>query len=64
MELFRRKIEFSTRIQLKTNPQWLIYKDGLKKRQESGNNQGSAIVIIIAHASNIAYLYAKGLRFE
>lgn len=34
MELFKRKIEFSTRIALKAMLQWLVNKDRLKKQQE------------------------------
>lgn len=64
MELFRREVESSTGIQLKTTPRWLIHKDQLRERQESGNNRGSAIVITIANASDAAYLCAKGLRFR
>lgn len=32
MELFKREIEFSTGIQLKTTSRWLIYKARLKER--------------------------------
>ena len=64
MELFEQEVESSTGIQLKTTPRWLIHKDRLRERQESGNNQGSAIVITIANAADAIYLYAKGLRFR
>ena len=63
MELFKREVESSTGIQLKTTPRWLIHEDRLSEKQESGNNRGSAIVITIANASDAAYLCAKGLRF-
>lgn len=56
-------MESLTGIHLKTLPRWLIHKDRLRERQESGNNRGSAIVIIIVNASDAAYLCTKGLRF-
>ncbi len=60
---FKQEVEFSTGIQLKITPQWLIHKTQLRERWKSGNNRGSAIVIIIANASDAAYLCTKGLRF-
>lgn len=63
MELFKQKVESSTRMQLKITLQWLIQENRLRERQESDNNQGSAIVITIANAFDVAYLYARGLRF-
>lgn len=63
MELFKREVESSTGIQLKTTPRWLIHEAQLRERQESGNNRDSAIVITVANASDVAYLCAKRLRF-
>ena len=63
MELFRREIESSTGIRLKSTPRWLIPESRLRERQESGNNRGSAIVITVANVSDVVYLCAKSLRF-
>ena len=35
----------------------------MRERQESGNNRGSTIVIIVANYSKAFYLCARGLRF-
>ncbi len=63
MELFRREVESSTGIQLKTSPRWLIHESRLRERQESGNYRGSSIVITVASSSEATHLCAKRLRF-
>lgn len=47
MEVFKREVELSTKVQLQTVPQWLIHKDQLRERQDLGNKKGSIIIIIV-----------------
>ena len=63
MEIFKRKVESSIGVQLKTVPQRFIHENRLSERQELGNNWGSAIVITVASNAEATYLCAKGLRF-
>ncbi len=63
MEVLCRKIELSTRIQLKIIPRWLINKSRLEERFESGIEKRSAIVIIVGTREEVAKLCSKGLRF-
>lgn len=63
MELLSGKIEFLTKIKLKTTPHWLINKARLEKHLESGDGRGSAIVIIVRNSIETSQLYSKELRF-
>lgn len=63
MELFKKEVESSTGVQLKTIPRWLIHEDRLRERQELGNYRGSSIVITVANNADATHLCAKGLRF-
>ncbi len=63
MELWKRMVELSTRIQLKTIPRWLIHESRLREKKESGNYHGSSIVITVANNFDASYLFAMGFRF-
>ncbi len=63
IELFKREVELSTRIQLKTIPRWLIHESRLKEGQESGYYCSSFIIITVVSSSEATHLCAKGLRF-
>lgn len=62
MELLKREMDSSTGIKLKPVSQRLVHENRLRERQESGDNQGFAIVITVAKHSQASYLYAKDLR--
>ena len=49
LQLLRKELEISIDILLITILHWLINKDCLKKQQNNGNKQKSAIVIIISN---------------
>lgn len=63
MEFLRKKIELLIKVQLKITPNWLIYKNQFKEKQELRNCRDSFIVIIIANNSDTTYLYTKKLKF-
>ena len=48
---------------MKTLPPLLINKSRLREQQETGNKQGSAIVITVKGESEAKHLCASGLRF-
>ncbi len=63
MELWKRMVELSTRIQLKTTPCWVIHESRLREKQQSGNYRGSSIVITVANNFDVSYLFAREFRF-
>lgn len=63
MELFGKKIEWATGIQLSTIPCWLISESRLRKQQESNNKRGSVIVITGSSQDKAKMLYALWVRF-
>ena len=63
IEVLCQEIESSTGIKLKTILRWLISEVRLKKRLETGNGRGSAIVITVGNEADISKLCAKRLRF-
>ena len=63
MELLKQEVEFSTGIQLKVLPCWLINKSRLREQQETGNKRGSVIVMIVKGETEAKQLCASGLRF-
>ena len=63
IELLKKEVELTTKIQLKTTPCWLIHESQLKERQQSGNYCSFFIVITIANNSDATYLCAKEMRF-
>lgn len=63
MDLFKREVELSTGIQLKTFSCWIINKNRFKEEQVTGDKQGSVIVITVKSKSEAKQLCAFGLRF-
>ena len=63
IEVFSRKIESSTGIQLKTVPRWLISESWLEKQLESGTGKKSAIVITVGTSKKTSKLCSRGFRF-
>ena len=63
IELLCREIESTTRIILKTIPQWLINQEHLEERLESGDVRDSIIVITVGSKVEALNLCAKGFRF-
>lgn len=62
IELLKRKIESFTGIQLQSFPWWLINKDRLRQKQETGKRR-LIIVITVKKEAEAKKLYASGLRF-
>ena len=56
------EVESSTKIQLKSLPQWLINKNWLREQQET-RERGLAILIMVKGKAEAKKLYALGLRF-
>ena len=63
MELLKREVKSLPRIQLKALSCWLINENRLEKQQETGNKQGSIIVITIKGETKVRQHYISGLRF-
>lgn len=64
MELLCREIESSTGIKLKTTPRWLINKERLEERLESGNGKRFAMVITVGNEAEAVQLCARDLDLE
>ena len=63
MELLKYEVEFSTDIQLKALPHWLINENCLREQQETSNIQGSVIVLTIKGDAKAKKLCESGLQF-
>ena len=63
MELFKREVESSMSILLKTTPRWLVNKDRLRKQQKNNKKRGSAIVSTVSNKIEAKKLIASSFRF-